>query len=121
MACGLEDYARTAELGNLLVGDGAAVYGNLDKVLLGSLNALGDGSLNFIGLSEAPAYDAVLITYDNDGGKCKGAEPLGHLGDTVDGNQTILEFEIVSGLYFIVLICHIFLEFKAAFACGVSQ
>ena len=79
------------------------------------------GSLNFIGFSEAPTYDAVFISDDNDGCECKGAATFGNLGNAVDGNETILEFEIVSRFNFIILICHILLEFKTALACGVSQ
>ncbi len=121
MACGFEDDARAAKLSDLLVRDSAAVHGNLDKIFLGSLDTLCDGGLNFVGFTEAPAYDSVFIADYYDSGKGEGATTFGHLSDAVDGNETILEFEIVCRFYFVILICHIVLEFKTAIASGVSQ
>ena len=109
VACGLEDDARAAELGNLLVGDGAFVHGHADKIFLGSLDAFGDGGLHFVGLAQAPAYDAVLIADNNDGCKGERTATLGDLGDAVDGNETVLEVEVVGGLYAVIhCFCHSF-------------
>ncbi len=73
------------------------------RFFLGSFHAFGDCSLNFIGFAESPAYDAVFVTNDNDGCESESAATLGNLGDTVDGNETVVELEIACGLNFIIL------------------
>ena len=118
---GLEDYARAAELGNLLVGDCAFVHRHADKVLLGSLNAFGDSGLNFVGLAKAPAYHAVLVTYNDDGSESECAAALGYLGNAVDGHKAVLEFKVAGRFYSIVSLCHSILEFEAGAASGISE
>ena len=80
-----------AELGELLVGDGAFVHGHADEVLLCRLNAFGDSGLHFVGFAKAPADDAVLVTYDDDCGEGEGTAALCYLGNAVDGYQAVLE------------------------------
>ncbi len=81
---------------------------NLDEVLFGSFNAFCDCGLNFIGFSEAPAYDAVFISDNNDGCESECAATFGNLGDAVDGDETILEFEIVVDLTLLFLVAIFF-------------
>ncbi len=83
---GFEDDARAAEFGFLLVGDGAFVYGYADEVFLGCFYALGDSGLYLVGLTQAPAYDAVFVTDNDDGGEGEGTTTLGYFGDAVDGH-----------------------------------
>ncbi len=103
------------------MGDGTAVDGNLDKVLLGSLDALGNSCLDFVGLAETPSYDAVLVADNDDCCESEGATALGHFGDTVDGDEALLELKVAGRLNLIILQCHNSLEFKATVAGGVSQ
>ena len=91
---GLEDHTRAAKLGHLLVGDSALVDGNTDEIFLSSFYALGDSSLYFIGFAEAPANYTVFVAYDNDSGESECTATLGHLGDTVDSYEAVLEVEV---------------------------
>ena len=42
-------------------------YGNLHQVLLSRLDTLGDGGGDFTGLAQAPAYNTVAVTDNDDG------------------------------------------------------
>ena len=106
VACGLEDDARAAELSFLLVGDGAFVDGDADKVLLGSFNAFCDGCSDFVSFAEAPTNDAVFVANDNDSCEGECAATLGHLGDAVDGYETVLKLEVAGGFYSVISFCH---------------
>ena len=106
VACGLENHARAGEFCNLLVGNGTFVYGNLDEVFLGGFDTLLDSCLDFVGFAEAPANDTIVVTNHHDGGESESTATLGYLGDTVDGNQTILQFDVVGALYSVVSFCH---------------
>ncbi len=119
--CRLEDDAGTAELGNLFVGDGALVDGDADKVLLGGFNALCDGSLNFVGLAQAPAYDTVFIADDDDSGESECTATLGNLGDTVDGHKAILEFEVTGRFYSVVSLCHSYQNLRPALRAASAR
>ena len=88
------------------MGDGTAVNGNLDEVFLCSLDAFGDSCLNFVGFAETPAHDAVFITDYDDCGEGEGATALSHLGNAVDSDQTVFEFEVAGRFYFVVFGCH---------------
>ena len=101
-----EQHTRAAELGSLLVGDSPFMHGNLDQVLFCSLNPLCNGGGNLISLSETPANNAVLVTYNDNRGKCEGAATLCHFCDTVDGDQAVFQLDIVCGFYSIILIYH---------------
>ena len=120
MRCGLENDAAAAELGDLLVRNGAFVNRYADKILLGCLYALGDSGLHFVGFAQAPAYHAVFVT-DNDNG-CEGERTatLGHFGNAVDGHKAVLEFEIACRFYSIVSFSHSLSEFEAGAAGSIS-
>ena len=88
------------------MGNGAFVYGYLNEVFLGSFNALGDSCCNLVSFTEAPAYDTVLVTYDNDSGEGECATTLGYLSNAVDGYQTVFELDIVGRLYSVISFCN---------------
>ena len=117
---GFHDHARAAELGHLLVGNGTVVDGDLNEVLLGHLNALGDGGSDLVGLAESVTDDAVSVTDDNDGSKRERASTLGDLGRAVDGDETILQFDIAS-LNSVIFLNHDCLKFKSTFTGSVGQ
>ena len=88
------------------MGNRALVHRHLDKILLGCLNALGDGCRNFVGLAQSPADDAVAVADHDNSRETERPSTLGYLGNAVDGHQAILQFQIISRLYLIVLLCH---------------
>ena len=103
---GFHEDLGAAETGHLLVRDGGVDNRNLYEVLLGIFHALGDSCSDFVGLAETVAYDTVLVAYYDDGGKAEVTTTLGDLGHTVDGDESVLEFEVrrLDSLY--IRICH---------------
>ena len=93
---------RTAVAILLLVGKRALDDGDLHQVLLGILHALGDGGLNLRSLAQAVAYDAVLVTHDDDGRETEGATSLGYLGNTLNAYKSVLELEVAGAYYLYV-------------------
>ena len=106
VACGFEDDAGAAEFCNLFVGDGALVEGNADEVLFSRFYAFGNSGLNFIGFTKAPAYDALAVANNYDCGEGEGATAFGYFGNAVNGNETILKFDVVGGFYAILIVSH---------------
>ena len=49
------------------------------RFFLADFYAFGDGCLNFVGLAEAPAYHAVLVTDNDDGCESECAAAFGYL------------------------------------------
>ena len=84
------------------MGDRAVDHRDLDEVLLGILHALGDGRLHLRSLAQAVAYHAVLVTYDDDGRKTERATTLRNLGNTLDADETVLEFEVARAYFLYV-------------------
>ena len=95
-------HERTAETRLLLVGDRTVDHRDLDEVLLGILHALGDGRLYLRSLAQAVAYHAVLVTDDDDGRKTERATTLRNLGNTLDADEPVLEFEIARAYFLYV-------------------
>ena len=71
---------------------------NLDEVFLCIIDTFGDGGGNFLGFAEAVTHDTIFIANDNDGGEAESSTTLGNFCDSINVNQTILEFDIV-GFY----------------------
>ena len=102
LGSGLQENAAAAEFSCLLVGNGTFVYRYADEVLLGCLYALGDSRLDFVGLTETPADDSILVADNHDGCEAECAATLGDLGHTVDCYKAILKIEIASCLYSVI-------------------
>ena len=103
---GFHEHLGATELRGLLVRDGLVDDRNLDEVLLRIFDTLLDGSGNFVRLTETITDDTILVTDHDDGRETEVTATLGHLGDPVDGYQSVLEFK-VRGLYsFNICICH---------------
>jgi len=117
---GLHNHARATKLGHLLVGDGSIVDGDLDEVLLGHLGTLGDSGSDLVGLAQSVTDDAITVAHDNDGCKGESTSTLGDLGCAVDGDKTILQFDIAS-LNSVILLNHDVLKFKSTFTGTVGQ
>ena len=79
---------------------------NLNEILLCILNALCDGGGNFVSLSETIAYNAVLVTYDYDSSKAEVTTTLSYLGNSLDGNKSVLELKVRCLYSFNICICH---------------
>ena len=107
------------EMGSNLMRNSTLENRNLDEVLLGRLNTLSNGSLNFACLTKTVTYDTIAITYYNDSGESKGAATLGNLSNTIDSNQTVLQLDII-GILYSNHICHL-LEFETTFAGTFCQ
>lgn len=97
-----DEHLSTAEAGSLLVGNGTLDNGNLDKILLGGFYALGDGGGNFAGLAETISEYALAVTNNYDSCEGEGTTTLGHLGHTIDSNESILEIFSV----YVYSVCH---------------
>lgn len=120
--CGFDENLRTAELGNLLVGNGALENGNLDEILLGGLYTLGNGSLNFACLTKSVTDRTVAVTDNHDSCEREGTTTFGNFRYTVESDQTVLQLNIVGILYFNHIQKPLLgLKFEATLACCVSQ
>lgn len=106
LGSGLEENLCTAEAEFLLVRESAIDDGNLNKVLLGGLCTLGDGSSDLACLAETHADDTFAITNNNDSSETESAATLGDLGDAVDSYQTILKLKVVGVSDSIVILSH---------------
>ena len=84
------------------MGDRTVDNRNLHQVLLRVLHALGDGRLNLRSLAQAVAYDTVFVTYDDDGRETERAATLRNLGNTLDADEPVLEFEIARAYFLYV-------------------
>ena len=91
---GFHEHLGSAERTFLLMRDGGVDDGNLYEVLLCILHALRDSGSDFVGFSKTIAYDTVLVTDDNDGGKAEVTATLGNLGYALDSYEPVLEFEV---------------------------
>ena len=49
---------------------------------------------DFVRLAKTIAHDTVLVTDDHDGSKAEVTSTLGHLGDALDGYQSVLELKV---------------------------
>ena len=65
--------------------------GNLEEVLLGFLDTLGNGCWNFLGLSVADADRTVTVTNDDKRGEAKATTTLNDLGHAVDRDNALEE------------------------------
>jgi hypothetical protein len=62
---------------------------HLEEVLLGLLDALGDGRGHLLGLSVADADGAVAVAHDHQGGEAEATTTLDDLGDPVDRDDPL--------------------------------
>ena len=62
------------------VRDGALDAGDLEEVLLGLLDTLGDRRGNLLGLAVADAHGAVAVADDHEGGEAEATTTLDDLG-----------------------------------------
>ena len=82
----------TTKFGSSLMRHGSIENRNLNKILLGGLYTLGNGSSYFAGLTQTPANDAVSVAYNDNCAKGESTTTLGNLSNAVDSNQTVLQF-----------------------------
>src|SRR5690606_39978241 len=69
--------------------NGGADPGNLEEVLLGFLDALGDRGRHFLGLAVADPDRAVAVSNHHERGEAEPATSLDHLGHPVDGDHPL--------------------------------
>ena len=93
-SCRFQEDFGTAVLTALLVGDGTLQHGNTDEVLLGVVDTFLDGSLDLLGFTEAVTYNTVFISNNDNGSKGESSTTLGDLGDAIDSDKTIFEFDL---------------------------
>src|SRR3954452_3833990 len=63
--------------------------GNPEEVLLGFLDALGDGRRHLLGLAVADTDHAVAVAHDHEGGEAEAPPALHDLGHPVDGHDPL--------------------------------
>src|SRR5450631_1687337 len=82
------------------VRNGALDAGDLEELLLGLLDTLGDGRGNFLGLAVADTHGAIAISDHDERGEAEATTTFDDLGDSVDGhdalNKSILVGSVVA-------------------------
>ena len=86
--------------------DGGVDDRNLHQILLGILHALCDGGGNFVSLSKTITYNAVLVSDHYNCSEAEVTTTLRYLGNSLDGNQSVLELKVRSLYSFNICICH---------------
>ena len=71
------------------VRDGALDTGDLEEVLLGLLNTLGDGGRHLLGLAVTDTHGAVTIAHHDQRGEAEATTTLHNLGDAVDRDNAL--------------------------------
>jgi hypothetical protein len=71
------------------VRDGARDARHPEEVLLGLLDALGDGRGHLLGLAVSDAHHAVGVAHHDQRGEAEPAAALDHLGHPVDGDHAL--------------------------------
>src|SRR5262249_59702138 len=71
------------------VRDGALDTGDLEEVLLGLLNTLGDGGRHLLGLAVADTDGAVTVAHHDQRGEAEATTTLHYLGDAVDRDDAL--------------------------------
>ena len=120
VSSGLNIYAGTTKLSILLVRYSSLQYRNLNQVLLCSLSCLSNSCRYFTCLTQALAYDAVLITNNNDSCKGESTSTLRNFCYAVDCHQTLLELQILSSFY-TIHISIVPLEFETCLASSICK
>ena len=69
--------------------DGALDTGDLEEVLLGLLNTLGDGGRHLLGLAVTDTDGAVTIAHHDQRGEAEATTTLHNLGDAVDRDDAL--------------------------------
>src|SRR5581483_750631 len=72
--------------------------GDLEEVLLGLLNALGDGGRHLLGLAVSDAHGAVTVAHHDQRGEAEATTTLDNLGDAVDRDDTLHVGGLLDGL-----------------------
>ncbi len=84
------------------MGNSTFEHGNLYEILLCSLHTFCNGCGNLTGFAKTITYHTLSITYNNDCGESESATTLGHLNNSIDSNQSILQFFCV----YVYSVCH---------------
>ncbi len=105
-SCGFHEYAGTAKLGFLLVGDSLLAQRDLDQILLSIFDTLRNSCRYLVGFSKAIAYDTVFIADNDDGCKAEVTTTLGDLGHSLNRYQSVFKFQIDGFNLFSIDICH---------------
>src|SRR3954463_3406750 len=79
------------------VRDGAGDAGHLVEVLLGLLDALGDGRGHLLGLAVTDAHGAVAVAHDHESGEAEAPTALDDLGHAVDGHHALDVVALLGG------------------------
>src|SRR3954468_20958025 len=93
----LEQHDTRGRLTLHRVRDGAGDAGHLVEVLLGLLDALGDGRGHLLGLAVADTHGAVTVAHDHQGGEAEATTTLDDLGHAVDGDHALDEVALLGG------------------------
>src|SRR4029079_7734252 len=80
------------------VRNGALDARDLEDLLLGLLDTLGDGRGNFLGLAIADAHGAIAIADHDERGEAEATATLDDFGDAVDGHDALDERVLVGRL-----------------------
>ena len=99
--------------------DSTLENGNLYEILLGRLYTLGNGSGNFASLTKSPANYTIAVTDNYNSCEREGTSTLGHLSYTVDGNQSVFQFNVT--IYSNFVHCHNRLKIKSTFTSCISE
>ena len=90
---GLQQHAARAEDTHGLVGDGAAVPGHPEEILLGALHTLLDRERDLVGLAVAHTHHFPFVADHHERGEREAPPALDDLGDTVDLDDPLLEVQ----------------------------
>ena len=80
-----------------------SVTGHVEHVLLGVLDALGNGQGHLGGLAHAKADVALAVTHGHEGDEGHATAALDGLGDTVDEDDALLKIRVLLAL---AISCH---------------
>ena len=78
----------------------------MHQILLRIFHTLRNRGSDFVRFAKTIAYDTVLVTDDDDGSEAEVTTTLGHLGDALDGDQSVLELKVRRLYSLNISICH---------------
>ncbi len=74
---------------------------NLYKILLGCVSAFGNSLLHFAGLAKTPSDSTITVTNNDNSSECEGTTTFRYLGNAVNSNQFVFQFNVTIYFYFI--------------------